>query len=169
MDQNPAACGAWLGHSTGDFSVNFNELRAALHAEAAAQHAAGSRTLAKALPAPVERPAPVRRVVSVRRSHASPSLLKALGDVPNQRIKEAAIDSAARRREVPNVDKLLGGGKRTYRVTHGGHSQTEAEARAACERGLLDGRIGADEATRIEHCLNEHRAMPVALAALLFN
>jgi hypothetical protein len=150
--------------------VNFNELTAALRAEVAGQRAAAdSRTLAKSLPAPAERSVPPRRVVSVRRSHAAPPLLKALGDVPNQRIKEAAIDSAARRREVPNADKLLGGGKRAYRVTHRGHSQTEAEARAACERGLLDGRIGADDATRIEHCLNEHRVMPDALAALLFN
>ncbi|RKR44578.1 hypothetical protein [Paraburkholderia sp. BL17N1] len=147
--------------------MNFNELKAALRAEVAGQHTAGSRTLAKSLPAPLEHPTPARRVVSVRRSHVALPLVKALGDVPNQRIKEAVIDSAARRREVPNADTLLGG-KRAYRVTHGGHSQGEAEARAACERGLLDGRIGADDATRIEHCLNEHRAMPVALAALLF-
>lgn len=150
--------------------MNFNELKAALRLEVAGQRAtAANRTLAKSLPAPVERLTPARRVVSVRRSSVASPLLKALGDVPNQKIKDAAIDSAARRREVPNVDRLLGGGKRAYRVTQGGNSLSEAEARAACERGLLDGRIGADDATRIEHCLNEHRAMPAALAALLFN
>lgn len=150
--------------------MNFNELKAALRSEVAGRSAAAaSRTFAKSLPASVERPTPARRVVSVRRSNVAPPILKALGDVPNQKIKEAAIDSAARRREIPNIDKLLGGEKRAYRVTRGGHSLSEAEARAACERGLLNCRIGADDATRIEQCLNEHRAMPATLAALLFN
>jgi hypothetical protein len=94
--------------------------------------------------------------------------LKSVGEVPNQTIKDAAVDSASRRREVPNANQLLGGGKRAFRVVHGGVSLTEEEARAACARGLLAGRIGADDATRIEHCLNEHRAMPAALAAMLF-
>lgn len=149
--------------------MNFNELKVALGLEVAGQRAAASCTLAKSLPARVERLTPARRVVSVRCSNVAAPLLKAIGDVPNLKIKEAAIDSAARRREVPNVDRLLGSGKRAYRVTCGGHSLSEAEARAVCERRLLDGRIGADDATRIEHCLNEHRAMPAALAALLFN
>jgi hypothetical protein len=32
----------------------------------------------------------------------------------------------------------------------------------------MDSRVTADEAIRIEHCLNEHRTMPAALAAKLF-
>ncbi|MEM5330379.1 hypothetical protein VSR34_27785 [Paraburkholderia sp. JHI2823] len=106
--------------------------------------------------------------MGVRGANGQP-LVKALGAVPNQKIKEAASDSAARRREVPNADELLGGGKRAYRVTHGDRSLTEAEARAACERGLLAGRIGADDATRIEHLLNEQRPLPPGLVAKLFN
>ncbi|MEW9584010.1 hypothetical protein [Paraburkholderia sp. DGU8] len=55
-----------------------------------------------------------------------------------------------------------------HREANGGQSLTEADARAACERGLLNGLVDADDATRIEHCLNEHGAMPVGLA-VLFN
>ncbi|WP_433704651.1 hypothetical protein [Paraburkholderia sacchari] len=202
MDKDQTACGMRLGRSTGGVEVNFNELKAAVHAEQARQSASGGgRTLAKAasptawkkggngqalaksLPAPLtaQHGATIAALdghavisfdslakLGVRGANGQP-LVKALSAVPNQQIKEAAIDSAARRREVPNADELLGGGKRAYRVTHGDRSLTEAEARAACERGLLAGRIGADAATRIEHCLNEHRAMPVALAEKLFN
>ncbi|WP_429470286.1 hypothetical protein [Paraburkholderia sp. WSM4175] len=94
--------------------------------------------------------------------------MKALGDVPNQMIKDAAVDSASRRRKVPNAGQLLGGGKRAYRVVHRGSSLTEAEARAACARAIRGSRLTADEAIRIEHCLNEHRTVPAALAAKLF-
>ncbi|MEW9581403.1 hypothetical protein [Paraburkholderia sp. DGU8] len=146
--------------------MNFNELKAALRAEVAGQRAAaGNHTVAKSLRETERRPA---RVVSVRRSHAASALLKALGAVPNQLIKDAAADSAARRREVLNADRLLGGGNRAYHVVHGGASLTEEEARAACARVVMSRRVIADEAMRIEHCLNEHRAMPAALAAKLF-
>lgn len=149
--------------------MNFNELKAALRAEVVRQHApAGRQTLTKAFPKAEDRCAKAPRVINVRLGHASPPLLKAIGDVPNQHIKDAAVDSAARRREVPNADHLLGGGKRAYRVVFGGSALTEEEARAACARAIMDSRVTADEAIRIEHCLNEHRTMPAALAAKLF-
>jgi hypothetical protein len=146
--------------------VNFNELKVALRAEMAGQRTAPRNyALAKSLREPERRSA---RLVSVRRGRAASPVLKPLGEVPNQLTKDAAIDSASCFREVPNVDRLPGGRKRAYHVVLGGVTLTEEEARAACARAVMSNRVNADEAIRVEHCLNEHRTMPAALVAKFF-
>lgn len=93
-------------------------------------------------------------------------LLKALGDIPTDKIKAAAAGARSGTGVSARGGGLVGGGE--YSVAFGDRAMSERDAREACSKAIAAGLVNEPEATCIEHCLNNKKPLPRDLAAKLF-